>query len=60
MTLQTAKNKVKKAIKINNKSFALGLNSNYNTPLITLNNCKAKLNQMDGLKLSDYYNKLIS
>lgn len=58
MTLATAKQKVLKAFKTQNKANGLELTSSYNITLITFNKAKSKLNYCDGVKLTEYYNKL--
>ena len=60
MTLAAAKTKIAKALKTQSLANTLGLTSNYNTPLITFNNLKSKLDYVDGVKLTNYYNILLT
>lgn len=60
MTLAAAKTKIAKVFKTQSLANTLGVTSNYNIPLITFNNAKAKLNYEDGVKLSNYYNILLT
>ncbi len=60
MTLTAAKTKIAKAFKTQSLANSLGLESNYNIPLIIFNNAKAKLNYEDGVKLTNYYNILLT
>lgn len=58
MTLATAKQKVLKAIKLKQRTEAMGLISKYNYPLIVCNKVSNSLNSMeDRQKLSQYYSK---
>lgn len=60
MTLAVAKTKIAKAFKTQSLANTLGVTSNYNTPLIIFNNIKYKLNYEDGVKLTNYYNILLT
>lgn len=60
MTLQTAKNKVKKAIRVRDFANRNNLTSNVNYELVAFNNSYYKLSQQDADKFLAWYTKTVS